>query len=557
MTNKQLLAYYQREEQRLLKTWYSLTPPSATTPIGLDRTGISGAALVAMQLGKSGVHPVLTSLLSVAAYKGAKKLSPTQRKQYAKKANERRKKRNDDLIHAQNQIRKYKRIVEKEAQAQAEAQARQAYEEAERTKQNLKKMQETDQDKLSLEIEKYIPVADCRRNVYVVGKSGSGKSELLKTLFYKLQYNSQTKHDASLVLLDPHGDVAEELKAVDLNKNSDRLLYIDPYMQSGKTPIFNPLDLVDRSEESVEIHSQQIVKVFKEILQNVQLSNQMEALLKPCVTTLLFEGNMSLIDLYRFMDDNQNADLVAMGEESPIPMHRDFFKSQFRNPTFEKTKASISVKIQSLLNTSTFYNLATGYSTVDLEAAMNAGKVIIFNLSKGRMGEEASDAFGRFVIANIQSIALRRVNQKKADRVPTYVFIDECQNYITESIRVMLAETRKYGVHLVLANQYVTQLGTRTQQAILSNTAVKIAGKNDVDTFKRIAPNMELKISDLQTLPKYHFYIKSGDKAPALYASNDLLIKNEKHQLTKSELAALDQYIIHQSGVYTGIANEQ
>lgn len=351
-----------------------------------------------------------------------------------------------------------------------------------------------------------LPVEAMKRHCYISGLSGSGKSELMKLIFYHLQ--EQTDH--TLVLLDPHGDLAQEVLEFTF-KEPERVVYIDPYLFENKFPVFNPFDIPQRDDYSIEIYTQQIVKVFQELLSGATLSLQMQALLTPCVATLLKRKGSSLYDLQRFMIDGHNEDLVRLGKASKNPSHRLFFEREFHNKLYQSTKLSIYTKVLSLLNTRTFFNMTVGESTIDLEAEINEGKIILFNLSKGKMGEEASEAFGRFVVSALQSIAQRRGAVEKEERKPTFLFIDEFQNYVTSSVEAILAETRKYGLHLVFANQFIDQVYAKSiRQAIKTNTDIKIMGRNEDDHFEQFADSLLVEKEDLLRLKPFEFYVKAG-----------------------------------------------
>jgi energy-coupling factor transporter ATP-binding protein EcfA2 len=406
-----------------------------------------------------------------------------------------------------------------------------------------------------------IPYGELLKHCYITGKSGSGKSELMKTMLYNIQKKSQRKRSASIVLLDPHGDLAEDVRAFHLNKDRERLLYVFPYLRAGKMPVINPLQLpttasgtVMNDEDTINLISEELVKVFQELLHNTSLTNQMQALLMPCIASLLRKGDASLIDLQTFMDDDNNSHLVELGMQSPNPSHRYFFSKQFYNSSYKLTKSSIFTKIQSLLNSHTFYNLVTGKSTINIEQAMNQGKVIVFNLSKGRMGVEASEAFGRFVIATIQTIAQRRAKLPEHKRKPSFVFIDEFQNYITDSIQIILKEARKFKVPLILANQTAEDIrSTEMLSNILNNTEVKLVGRNGIKTLRELSREIGVSIDDLQKMKRYHFYVKTGDRTAHQFKTTAFL-KSKAYQLSKEEIEQLDDYQVQH--YYTTIKQE-
>lgn len=392
-------------------------------------------------------------------------------------------------------------------------------------------------------------------HVFIPGQTGSGKSELMKALFYQMQWQSNEKRQFSMVAFDPHGDLAEELREFDLNKNKKRVIYVDPFYKDGMRIGTNIFELKQKSAQNIDLYSQEIARTFQELIPNVTLSNQMEALLVPCISVLLIMEHSTLQDLQRFMDDEQNEDLISLGLDSPNENHRNFFKHHFKNKDYRTTKNSIYTKLQSLLNSQTFHHLMNGKSTFDLEKALNSGKVVIFNLSQGKMGTDCSVAYGRFLIAMIQGIALRRVNMKKKERKPIYIFIDEFQNYTSPSIEKILTETRKYQLHLILANQSLAQISDkRLAEVVMSNTNVKFVGANSIGTLKPLAQEIGVKVEALQQMKRFHFFLKVGDRIALNVNAPRFLVNNPTaFSLPKSESDVLKNYLIHQSGYYQPI----
>lgn len=393
---------------------------------------------------------------------------------------------------------------------------------------------------------------DLQRHCYISGKSGSGKSELMKALFYQLQ----KKENSTLVMLDPHGDLAEDLTKFHLNKEQrDSIIYIDPYLFPDAHPVINPFEINDRSEESIDLCSQELSKVIQELVEG-SLSMQMEAVLIPCLATLLRERGTSLADLQIFMDDNLNQEWIAKGLQSPNQRHREFFKNAFSKTTYSSTKQAIYTRIQSLLNHRVFSNLMTGNSTVNLEKAVNGKKVIIFNLSQGKMGEDVSKAYGKFLISMITSYALKRASVPKEKRVATYLFIDEFQNYLTKSIEKIVAETRKYKLYLVMANQNLAQIQEKKlKETILSNTNVKILGANSSSTLKTLSAELHITMDHIQQLEKYEFYIKAGERS-AFRMKSSYVLNEPAFQLSSNDQKAFEVYQ-HTQGFYRPTSKDE
>jgi len=262
----------------------------------------------------------------------------------------------------------------------------------------------------------WIPYDEMKRHTYIVGQSGSGKSELIKLMFYSLQTSNSTKK--TIFVIDPHGDLADEIKAFKLNHaQRSRVIFIDPSLDAQYTPVVNPFDIDTSDNRVIDILSQELVGVFQQIISDSSLSLQMEALLNPCIATLLRMGGQSLKDLQRFMDDTQNDRYIRKGMESPNLNHAEFFKYSFRKKAYSTTKQAIYTRIQSLLNFEQFSQLLIGKSTINLEDSINSGKIIIVSLPQGKMGSDASISSGKFLIALIQTYVLKRAYLQKTERV--------------------------------------------------------------------------------------------------------------------------------------------
>lgn len=402
-----------------------------------------------------------------------------------------------------------------------------------------------------------LPLDNLRRHTYILGASGSGKSELMKSMVYHLQTLPQK---VSIVVMEPHGQLVEELRNLHINKEQrERLIYIDPFLDDNYTPIINPLELANKAERQdeqlVDTYSQNLTKAISELIEGTSLSAQMEAVLHPCISTLLRKGNSSLYELQRFMLDDENDDLVELGKQSPNRSHQTFFKNTFKSKGkgaktgYQTTKQSIYTKLQKLLGTRAFSRVTTGHSLVNLTKATDDGKVVLFNLSKGKMGEDSSQALGKLLIAMIKNIALRRAHQTEEERIPTFVFIDECQNYLSPSIEKILSEARKYRVYLVMANQNLEQIDdSRLKGAIFSNTNVKIVGQNSPKNLKAMAQEISIPVEELTNMKDFHFCAQVGSTPPFIFRGSGFLATQQAefsmniHDLSGQRQYLLDRY---------------
>jgi hypothetical protein len=342
-----------------------------------------------------------------------------------------------------------------------------------------------------------------KRHAYIIGATGSGKTEFLKVVAHHI-INEATQYPEKKIsglMIDPHGDFAEEVARFKECYNNDNIIYFDPKLYPDKTPCIDIFSPRDYEEDTIEIEANNLVNAFQEIIGDASLSAQMETLLKPCIAVLLRREHSTLHDLQRFMIGDDNKDLIELGKNAPNRAHSEFFKNGFHQKNFDTTKRGIYTRIQTLLNSDIFNRLISPHATLDIEKALEDGKFIIMSLSRGGIGKDVSSAFGRLVLAKIKNAGFRRANIPKNQRAESYIFIDECQNYVGESIEQTLTELRKYGIHMILANQVIGQdMSQQLKNIILSNTAVKIVGSNANKTLSVMAKETGAKLEDLEQL---------------------------------------------------------
>lgn len=363
---------------------------------------------------------------------------------------------------------------------------------------------------------------DRRLHTYIVGGTGSGKSEFIKSLLL----DQLQRLNVAIILVDPKGDLALQVGQFKENAKPDRanrLVYLDPYLDPYQTFVINPFDLPDdithqNYEQYVDITTQELTKtfglIFKEI--NSDFTMQMSTVLEPCIATILRKPDGDLWDLQRFMDDNLNADLVELGRKTPNVAHRYFFETNFFSKDYAVSKRGVYTRLQHLLNSPTFATLVTGKSTVNLRRAVNERKLIVLSLAKGDMGTKISTYFGKIVLSLLQVMALQRNRIPVHERVPTHLYVDEFQNYITPTIAEILTESRKYGLYLTLAHQTVGQnMETDLNRDILGNTNVKIIGRSSHHNWLAMSKEMGISTGELSSIKNPgEFYATIGNNTP-------------------------------------------
>jgi Type IV secretion-system coupling protein DNA-binding domain len=355
---------------------------------------------------------------------------------------------------------------------------------------------------------------DRKRHTYITGGAGSGKSEAIKAvMFHYIARNTAP----ALVLIDPHGDVAEEVAHWPELADGKRLVYIDPALIPDRTPVFNPLDIPEseRNPNDISIVVKQLIEVFPELVEGIDFTPQMRTLIGACLTVLLYKPGSSIADLMDFLDETKNAPWLAFADKVLVgSLFQEFFRREFNDKNMDITKRGIRMRLYDVLqNNPAFSGMIKGRSTFNLEELLNRRAVVIFRLSRGDIGEFTSDMIGKFIMARLKAFAFKQGRIPVNERKSVHIFVDECQNYVSESINVILKEARKYGVHLTLAQQILgDEMSPGLLKAVLGNTAVKITGKNALHTLKKIADETGADLDELQSLSTGYFHIKAGNR---------------------------------------------
>jgi hypothetical protein len=368
-----------------------------------------------------------------------------------------------------------------------------------------------------------IPNKERKRHTYILAGSGSGKTSLLETL---LKADCK-KLDHSIIIFDIMGKATNSvLKFV---KDPSRIVLIDPFLHGSITPIINPFELESKDELSIANRTNAIINATDIALALKDgWSTNMRAMLAPCTSTLLRKGGADIYELQRGMNDEQNKLLVKLGKESPVKGHANFFDKEFYKESYEVTKNAISAKLQVFVNDPTLASLITGESTINLKREINtAGKIIIFKLPPSQK------IFARLMIELVQDIMRQRANLPEDKIVPTHIYLDEFQNYITSTIEEVLAESRNYGCYVTFAHQTIGQLSRKIQSIVMSNSNIKIIGQCSYEDGRKMAKEMKAEHKTIQALTQGEFLFKIGSRDVAQWKNTDKFINDKTPVQTK------------------------
>lgn len=385
-----------------------------------------------------------------------------------------------------------------------------------------------------------LPVSefDRERHTLITAKTGYGKSELIKLAIHR----DITRHRRpGVILLEPHGELGESIARLKENYGSDRLIYIDPTLYPGFTPVINPLEVTDKRPVAIDRATEELLEVFRVVLSNTAspFTPNMETILLACIATLMIKGDSTLFDLLDFMDDELNGDLVEYGiKHLANPAHHYLFTKDFRGTKYDSTKAAIKTKLYSFLSSNAIHDFLIGKSTINLKEAMDSGKLIVVRLPK-HLGPRSIEAIGRFFTAAVQNVAFERAEIPEQKRKPVFMYIDESHRFISPIIENILTDARKYRLHLTFSTQILGQdADSQLKRVISSCTSVKITGANDYKSLSAIAKETGLETDKMRDLAVGEFYVKAGER-PNIKFKAPSYLQNEYCYMTAAEWAEM------------------
>jgi hypothetical protein len=313
-----------------------------------------------------------------------------------------------------------------------------------------------------------LPASLLTRHCYVIGKTGTGKTTLLQNAVCSL-----IRQGRGVGVIDPHGDFAAELLNVVPPDRIDEVIYLDP-SDPTYSPAINLVSSTARTDDRPLIASA-LVAAFRHIWSE-SWGPRMEYILYNALRVLLDSQNTSLVALPRLLSDSDYRRSLVKQCQDPFVRH--FWEQEF-DCWDERFRREAIAPIQNKLGQFTTmpplrHVLGQVPLRIDFRGILDSGKILIVNLSKGRLGDDASRLLGALITAFISSVAMGRANLPAAQRRDFVLFIDEAQNFLSDALASILSESRKYGLGLVLSHQFLDQLPPRLQSAVLGNAGTTI-----------------------------------------------------------------------------------
>jgi len=348
---------------------------------------------------------------------------------------------------------------------------------------------------------------DRRQHMYVVGKTGTGKSVFIHNMILQDIMNGE-----GVCVIDPHGELVESiLKKIPTKREKD-VIYFNP-ADTDYHAGFNILALPDPKYKHLVASG--LMGIFTKLWANVW-SARMEYILNNAILALLDTPNTTLLGIPRLLVDKEYRQMIVKNLKDPVVKafwinEYEEWKDSFRSEAI----APIQNKVGQFLSTSLVRNVVgQKESTIDLFDIMNKGKIFLVNVSKGRIGEDNSALLGAMLITKIQLSAMERVRIPEKERKDFYLYVDEFQNFVTESFAGILSEARKYYLNLTIVHQYIGQLSTESsstvRDSVFGNVGTMISfrvGAADAEFLeKEFSP--EFTAQDIVNLPNYRIYIK-------------------------------------------------
>lgn len=348
-----------------------------------------------------------------------------------------------------------------------------------------------------------IKQADRLRHMYVIGGTGTGKTTQIQTMAI-----SDLMHGRGFCFVDPHGDASELLLHYVPYERIKDVIYFNPSDQEY-CPGFNPLLNIPPVLHSIVTSC--LINTFQKHW-SLSWGPRMEHVLRFSILTLLQYPNSSLLDVQTLLTNpyfrkavlNDISDKVILNFwRNEYERYTPAMQSEIISPILNKMGLfSASVNLRNIVGRTS--------NTLNIPDIMNGSKILICNLSKGLIGEEACALLGSMLLTAIHSVALSRATTPIEQRVPFYLYVDECHSFMTLTFTGILSEARKYKLGLLLTNQYIEQLDERIRTAIFGNVGTLISFRVSYNDAEYLANQFYpvFDDTDLINLPNYSMYVR-------------------------------------------------
>ncbi len=361
-----------------------------------------------------------------------------------------------------------------------------------------------------------MPRSDRGRHMYIIGQTGVGKSGLLELLTISDIYSPY-----GFAVIDPHGDYALSiLKRIPEHRVKD-VIYFNP--ADVDFPIaFNPMEVTD---SKLKTHTcSELIGVLKRMFES--WGPRLEYILRYSLLALLDYPGATMLDITRILTDKKFRNEVLTYVEDPVV--KNFWTVEFAswNDKFAaEAVAPVLNKVGAFTANPIVRNIiGQPKSSFNIRQIMDERKILIVNLSRGLIGEDNASLLGALLVTKIQMGAMSRADLPQEERTPFYLYVDEFQNFATDSFAVILSEARKYALNLTVANQYIAQMSVEVKDAVFGNVGSIVSFRTSADDSRVMLKYFEPKFEehDMVHMHNRHFVVSmtiEGEKAQAFSAT--------------------------------------
>ncbi|WP_136073126.1 type IV secretory system conjugative DNA transfer family protein [Candidatus Ulvibacter alkanivorans] len=340
---------------------------------------------------------------------------------------------------------------------------------------------------------------DRMMHLYVLGKTGTGKTNLLTTLILQ-----DIIHGRGCAVFDVHGDLLRNILDHLPQKRIKDVIHLDmadPYLSYR----YNPLKKVSEEKQSLVVGG--LLDAFQKLWKGAW-GMKLEHILRYIVLTLISQPKADLSDIPRIVHDREFREQCILGTTNKEVLR--FWRDEFPNYNIKTDLMPILNKVGAFLAHASVRRFFIGNPTdISLRHAMDTSKIILIDISKGKIGRDASHIIGSILITSFANAAFTRIDTEEELRTPFHIFLDEFQNYTSPSISGILSELRKFRVSLTLGNQYIYQLDTDIKNAVLGNVGTLVSfrtGQQDASYLtKQFHPIFQS--TDLTSLENFDIYL--------------------------------------------------
>jgi hypothetical protein len=369
---------------------------------------------------------------------------------------------------------------------------------------------------------------DRGRHVYILGQTGVGKSKAMELMIL-----SDIFQDQGFAIIDPHGDVALNMLSFIPERRMKDVVYFNP--ADTNYPIgFNPLEVTDPAFKTQL--SSELIGVLKRLFDS--WGPRLEYILRYTLLALIDYPDSTMLDITRMLTEKKFREAVISYVQDPVV--KTFWTTEFAGwETKFATEAVAPVlnKVGAFTANPMIRNIVgQPKSTFNIREIMDSGKILIMNLSRGLVGEDNAAILGSMMVTKVQLATMSRADIAEDQRRPFYLYVDEFQNFATDSFAVILSEARKYGLCLTVANQYIAQMEQTVRDAVFGNVGsiVTFRVSPDDSSFLQKYFEPQFMAPDIIQLQNQNFITTmmiNGEKAPA-FSAKTLMMPKSQHDLT-------------------------